>query len=96
VVDAPVVDAPVNRRAIGRASLVLALYIVVAWFVYDAAGWFRRALALPALFETLLRGGLWVGGPVAALLAWHYPSLGTEGGGTADRSEGTTTESSEG
>ena len=85
VVDAPVADYSVNRRAIGRASLVLALYIVVAWFVYDAAGWFRRALALPALFETMLLGGLWVGGPVSALLAWHYPSLGTEGRGTDDR-----------
>lgn len=71
-------DSPVRRTA-----LVLAVYIVVAWFVDDAAGWFRRVLALPELFETLLRGGLWIGGPMAALLAWHYPSLG-EGGRSVD------------
>ena len=86
-----VIFQPETHRAMQRGMnqiigvLVLALYIVVAWFVYDAAVWFRRALALPALFETMLRGGLWVGGPVAALLAWHYPSLGTEGRGTDDR-----------
>jgi hypothetical protein len=76
-----VTDAPVRRTAI-----VLAVYIIVAWFVDDAAGWLRRVLALPTLFETLLRGGLWLGAPMAALLAWHYPSLGA-GGGRVDSAE---------
>ena len=67
-------ESPVRRTAI-----VLAVYIIAAWFVDDAAGWFRRVLALPTLFETLLRGGLWIGAPIAALLAWHYPSLGAGG-----------------
>jgi len=67
---------------------VLALYIVVAWFVHDAAEWFRRALALPALFETLLRGGLWAGGVGAVLLAWHYPSLGVDREAAVDPAKG--------
>ena len=77
-----------NGPALRRAGLVLALYVVAAWFVDDAAGWFRRALALPALFATLLRVGLWAGGPVAALLAWHYPSLGADRGESVDSQGG--------
>ena len=40
------------------------------------SGWVRRALALPSLFETLLRGGLLLGVPIAVLAAWYYPRLG--------------------
>ena len=84
-----------NGPALRRAGLVLALYIVAAWFVHDAAEWFRRALALPELFETLLRVGLWAGGPAAALLAWHYPSLGADRQSPLDPPEGTTAEPSD-
>ena len=75
---------------------MLALYIVVAWFVHDAAEWFRRALALPALFETLLRGGLWAGSVGAVLLAWHYPSLGTDRGVSVDSATGPAQDPSDG
>ena len=59
-----------------RVTSVLLVYAGAAWVVLGVAGWFRRALALPALFETLLRGGLLMGVVLAALLAWHYPRLG--------------------
>ena len=59
-----------------RVAWVLLGYAGAAWVVLGVSGWFRRALALPALFETLLRGGLLMGVPIAVLAAWYYPRLG--------------------
>jgi hypothetical protein len=59
--------------------MVLTVYVVVAWTVLGVTDWLRRVLALPELFDTLLRGGMVVGLPVAALLAWKYPVLGHGG-----------------
>ena len=64
-----------------RIALTLVAYVAVGWVVWGVAGWFRRALALPELFETLLSVGLLVGLPLAGLLAWRYPDLGPSSGG---------------
>lgn len=69
-----VADSPFRR-----VTLVLAVYVVVGWLVMGLAGWLRRVLALPELFDVLLRAGLLVGFPIAAVLAWHYPRLGVGG-----------------
>ena len=63
-------------RPVRRVVIVLAIYAVVAVVVLPASDWARRILALPELFADLLRLGIVLGIPVAALLAWHYPSLG--------------------
>ncbi|MDX1646363.1 MAG: hypothetical protein R3304_04385 [Longimicrobiales bacterium] len=75
-----------------RTLLVLLAYVVVAYPVVLLGGWLRRVLALPPLFETLLHGGLVLGVPVAAVLAWRYPELAavdddTEPAGTPGEDE---------
>jgi membrane protein implicated in regulation of membrane protease activity len=59
-----------------RAALVLAGYVLVAWFVLGMARWLQRVLALPPLFGTLLTGVLFIGLPVALAVAWRYPRIG--------------------
>lgn len=50
-----------------------------AWLVFVAAGWVADVLALPRLFDTLLRWGLVVGAGMAALVAWRFPQIGDGG-----------------
>lgn len=64
-------DEPV-RRLVG----VLLGYALLAWLALLLGGWLQRVLALPGLFETLLRWGVLAGTPIAGLVAWHYPSIG--------------------
>lgn len=59
-----------------RVFAVLLGYAAVAWLALLFGGWLRRLLALPGLFEVLLRWGLVLGVPIAVLIAWHYPSIG--------------------
>jgi membrane protein implicated in regulation of membrane protease activity len=66
----------VNPSPLRRAALVLAGYVLVAWFVLGMARWLQRALALPPLFGTLLTGVLFIGLPVALAVAWRYPQIG--------------------
>ena len=70
-------DAPLRRTL--TVSLI---YLAGAYLVLLLGGWLRRVLALPPLFHTLLTWGLWLGAPVAALLAWYYPKLGSPDEGT--------------
>ena len=65
-----------------RIVWVLVSYACVGWLVLQGSEWLRRALALPVLFETLLRGALAVGVPVALLMAWRYPDI-AQGVGSA-------------
>ncbi len=65
--------------------MVLLAYGAGAWVIVLAADWFRRAFALPGIFETLLYGGLILGAPLAAMMAWRYPDLGNDGVPAADR-----------
>ncbi len=65
--------------AIRRAGITIVVYPVVAWVVFQIAKWFRRVLALPSLFESLLLYGLLGGFLLALALAWHYPKLGHGG-----------------
>jgi hypothetical protein len=62
--------------ALRRIVWVLSAYALGAWLVLQGAAWLQRVLALPRIFHTLLLGGLLVGIPVAALVAWRYPELG--------------------
>jgi len=62
--------------ALRRVGVVVLVYAAAAWAVLGGAAWLRRALALPALFDVLLRAGLLLGLGVAAALAWRYPALG--------------------
>lgn len=59
-----------------RTIAVLLGYAAIAWVVLLFGGWLGRVLALPGLFDVLLRWGLVLGVPVAAAMAWHYPSIG--------------------
>ena len=68
-----------------RIVAVLLVYLAVTWVVLLGAGWLRRALALPELFDVLLRGGLVLGLPLAALMAWKYPEIGHGGQGPDER-----------
>lgn len=68
-------------NALRRALLVLLLYALGAWVVLLLGGWLRRVLALPMLFDELLRAGIYLGALVAVVLAWHYPRLA---GGSGD------------
>jgi len=69
-----------------RIAIVVTLYVVVAWGVLGVTDWARRMLVLPELFDSLLRGGIVIGLPLAALLAWKYPELGHgDGVDQADR-----------
>jgi hypothetical protein len=65
-----------NDGGLRRATWVFLGYGFAASVIVFVAEWFRRALALPQIFETLLHGMLAVGLPVAMVLAWHYPRLG--------------------
>lgn len=56
------------------------VYVVLAIVVLLFADWVARLLALPPLFDTLLRWGLGLGLPIALLVAWHYPRIGVHGG----------------
>lgn len=69
-----------------RIAGVLVVYVLVAWMVLQVAGWARPALALPVLFDTLLRGALAFGVLVAVLMAWHYPRIAQGVGVTELRS----------
>ncbi len=69
-----------KKSPLRRITYVLLAYLPVAWIVLGFAGWLRRVLALPQLFDSLLRGGLVLGLPLAALLAWKYPELGNGNG----------------
>lgn len=86
-------DSPLRR-----VVMVLTVYLIVGWVVLGVAEWARRVLVLPGQFETLLRGGMLLGIPLAALLAWKYPTLGqsgaTDGAGGEER-EGVTESSGE-
>ena len=86
-------DSPLRR-----VVMVLAVYLIVGWVVLGGGRMARRVLVLPGQFETLLRGGMLLGIPLAALLAWKYPTLGqsgaTDGAGGEER-EGVTESSGE-
>lgn len=73
------------RSALRRVSLTLVAYVAGAWVVLGAAAWVRRELALPEMFEGLLRAGAWIGAVAAALLAWHYPTIAGGGDSASDR-----------
>jgi hypothetical protein len=55
---------------------VLIAYGVGSWLVLAGAGWVGDVLALPRLFDSLLRWGLVGGAVVAALVAWRFPRIG--------------------
>lgn len=68
---------PSDGGPVRRVITVLLIYVVAAYAVLVLGEWMRRLLALPLIFETLLRGGVALGAGVAAALAWHYPKLAT-------------------
>lgn len=74
-----------------RTAVVLLAYALGAWAVLLVGGWLSRVLALPMLFEELLRAGIYLGALVAAVLAWHYPRL-AGGSGDGSRRQGPPTE----
>ena len=75
-----------SGSAVRRVLIVLLVYAAVAWLVLGGAGWLQTALALPQLFDDLLRLGLAVGVPIAIVIAWRYPHLGGgESGPSSDR-----------
>lgn len=65
-----------GMTALGRVALTLAIYAGVAALVWWAVPAFQRLLLLPMLFPRVARGALLLGAPVAAVLAWRYPSMG--------------------
>ncbi len=67
-----------------RIGRVLLAYFVVGWLVLIGSGWVGRILALPSLFDTLLRVGLVAGIPLAILIAWRYPELGDDASRDSD------------
>ena len=62
-----------------RAALVLLGYLLTAWVVLMLADWVAALLALPPLFDSLLRWGLGLGLPFALFVAWKYPEIGHHG-----------------
>jgi hypothetical protein len=62
--------------ALGRVLVVLAAYAVFALVVLGGAGFLSRVLVLPALFDRIVTGAVVLGLPLAAVLAWRYPSVG--------------------
>lgn len=66
----------IDAAAVRRVLLTLAFYAVLAVVVMVGAGWLRSLLALPGTFERYLRWGLLLGVPLAAVVAWKYPSMG--------------------
>ncbi len=59
-----------------RVGIVLAVYAVGALLLLPALGALQRILILPELFIELARVGLWLGVPLAIVLAWRYPDIG--------------------
>lgn len=78
-----------NDTPVRRTISVLLAYGVGAWLVVVVARRFRAALALPEIFEQLLHAGLVLGVPLAAVLAWMYPSLGHDVARPARETDGT-------
>ncbi len=68
-------------EGVRRVLSVMLGYAVVGWIVLVLAGWLATLLALPPLFDTLLRWGLVLGLPCALLIAWYYPRIGQHGVG---------------
>lgn len=62
--------------ALGRVVVVLAAYGVFALVVLSGSRFLGRVLVLPVLFDRLVLGAVSVGVPLAAVLAWRYPSVG--------------------
>lgn len=71
-----------------RVLTVLVVYAVVGGIVLVGGSWLRQLLALPGVFEDLLRAFLLVGVPVAAVVAWRYPTLGDGAGALGAEEEG--------
>ena len=69
-------------RPMCRVVIVLAIYVVVTVLILPVTDWAKRLFALPGLFSDLVRVGLVLGLPVAAILAWIYPTLGHGDGPT--------------
>ena len=63
-----------------RVLIVMLGYTMAAGIVLLMGGWVATVLALPVLFETLLRWGLGLGLPCALLIAWNLPRVGQHGG----------------
>lgn len=59
-----------------RVGIVLAVYAFGALLLMPALGALQRILILPELFIELARVGLWLGVPLAIVLAWRYPDIG--------------------
>ena len=62
---------------IRRVLWVLLAYAVGAAVVLPGIDWLQRVLALPPQFGTLARGGMLLGVPLAIVIAWRYPELGS-------------------
>jgi hypothetical protein len=63
-----------------RVGIVLAVYAVGALLLLPLLGALQRLLILPELFLVLARVGLWLGAPLAVVLAWRYPDIGNGAG----------------
>lgn len=68
-----------DTGAVRRVVIVLLGYLVSAWVVVLCADWVAALLALPPLFDSLLRWGLALGLPFALFVAWTYPRIGHHG-----------------
>lgn len=55
---------------------MLVVYALCALLLLPALGALQRLLILPGLFLELARLGLWLGVPLAIVLAWRYPDIG--------------------
>lgn len=62
--------------AFARVAVVVAGYVLFALVVLGGSGFLGRVLVLPALFHRIVTGALVLGLPLAAVLAWRYPSVG--------------------
>lgn len=62
---------------IRRVLLVLVVYAGVAALILPGVDALQRILALPPVFGLLVRIGLVGGVPMAVVLAWRYPALGS-------------------
>lgn len=67
-----------------RVVTVLLIYGAGGWVVFVLGGWLRQVLVLPMVFSQLLKGGLVLGGIVAACMAWFYPAIAPVGGSERD------------
>lgn len=65
-----------DRSPWRRVGIVLAVYAGCALLLLPALGALQRLLILPGLFLELVRVGLWLGVPLAVVLAWRYPDIG--------------------